>query len=176
MGFYQLTQDLIKMAELLFITPAEMTSSTILSGNTDTDKFLFCIANVQLTVIEPLLGTLLYDKLVTDITANTLTGLYLELYTDLIKPITKNESCAEYIEISSYMLDNGGLYKHTGENMEVVDKQEAQFLAGKWKTLAQAYVNRFYKWICKNPLPEYKCYQDEVNAIKGMNLNVGWKL
>jgi len=106
--------------ELLFITPAEMTSSTILSGNTDTDKFLFCIANVQLTVVEPLLGTLLYDKLVTDITNNTLSGLYLTLYTDLIKPLVKNESCAQYIEISSYMLDNGGLYKHTGENMEIV--------------------------------------------------------
>lgn len=164
------------MAELLFITPAEMTSSTILSGNTDTDKFLFCIANVQLTVIEPLLGTLLYDKLVLDITNNTLTGLYLTLYEDFVKPIVKNESCAEYIEISSYMLDNGGLYKHTGENMEIVTKDEAQFLAGKWKTLAQAYVNRFYKWICKHQLPEYKCYQDEVNAIKGIDLNVGWKL
>lgn len=162
--------------ELLFITPAEMTSSTILSGNTDTDKFLFCIANVQLTVVEPLLGTLLYDKLVTDITNNTLSGLYLTMYTDLIKPLVKNESCAQYIEISSYMLDNGGLYKHTGENMEIVSKDEAQFLAGKWKTLAQAYVNRFYKWICKNNLPEYKCYQDEVNARKGINLNVGWHL
>jgi len=164
------------MAELLFITPQEMTSSTILSGNTDTDKFLFCIANVQLTTIEPLLGSELYDKIITDKTANTLSGLYLELYTDFIKPIVKNESVAQYIEIASYMVDNGGVYKHTGDKIEVVDKQEVQFLAGKYKSLAQMYVYRFNKWICKNPLTEYKCYQDEVNAIKGMNLNVGWKL
>lgn len=164
------------MAELLFITPQEMTSSTILSGNTDTDKFLFCIANVQLTTIEPLLGTELYDKIVADKTANTLSGLYLELYTDFIKPIVKNESIAQFIEIASYTVDNGGVYKHTGDKIEVVDKQEVQFLAGKYKSLAQMYVERFNKWICKNPLTEYKCYQDEVNAIKGMNLNVGWKL
>ena len=162
--------------ELLFITPQEMTSSTILSGNTDTDKFLFCIANVQLTTIEPLLGSELYDKIVADKTANTLSGLYLELYTDFIKPIVKNESIAQYIEIASYTVDNGGVYKHTGDKIEVVDKQEVQFLAGKYKSLAQMYVERFDKWICKNPLTEYKCYQDEVNAIKGMNLNVGWKL
>jgi len=164
------------MAELLFITAQEMTKSTILSGNTDTDKFVFCIANVQLTTIEPLLGSQLYDKIVADIIADTLSGLYLELYNDFIKPITKNESLAQYIEIASYMVDNGGIYKHTGENLEVVDKQEVQFLAGKYKALAQMYVLRFNKWICKNPLTEYKTYQDDVDAIKGMNLNVGWKL
>lgn len=164
------------MAELLFITAQEMTKSTILSGNTDTDKFVFCIANVQLTTIEPLLGSQLYDKIVADIIANTLSGLYLELYNDFIKPITKNESVAQYIEIASYMVDNAGIYKHTGDKIEVVDKQEVQFLAGKYKNMAQMYVIRFNKWICKNHLPEYKCYQDEVNAIKGMNLTAGWKL
>jgi len=163
-------------SELLFITPQEMTISTILSGNTDTDKFVFCIANVQLTTIEPLLGSQLYDKIVADKTANTLSGLYLELYNDFIKPITKNESVAQYIEIASYMVDNAGIYKHTGDKIEVVDKQEVQFLAGKYKNMAQMYVIRFNKWICKNYLPEYKCYQDEVNAIKGMNLTAGWKL
>lgn len=164
------------MAELLFITPQEMTSSTILSGNTDTDKYLFCILNTQLTTIEPLLGTNLYDKIKTDIENNTLTGLYSELYVDFIKPITKNEALAQYIEIASYMVDNGGIYKHTGENLEVVDKQEVQFLAGKYKALAQMYVMRFNKWINKNPLTEYSTCQDEVDAIKDINLNVGWKL
>lgn len=164
------------MAELLFITPQEMTNSTILSGNTDTDKYLFCILNVQLTTIEPLLGSELYDKIKTDKEADTLSGLYLELYTDFIKPITKNEALAQYIEIASYMVDNGGIYKHTGENLEVVDKAEVQYLAEKYKALAQMYVQRFNKWICKNYLVEYKTCQDEVNALKGINLLGGWKL
>lgn len=164
------------MAELLFVTPQEMTSSTILSGNTDTDKYLFCILNTQLTTIEPLLGTELYDKIISDIEAETLTGLYLELYTDFIKPITKNEALAQYIEIASYMVDNAGIYKRSGENVEVVDKDEVQYLSGKYKSLAQMYVTRFEKWICKNPLLEYKTIQDEVNALKNINLNVGWKL
>lgn len=153
-----------------------MTSSSILSGNTDTDKYLFCILNAQLTTIEPLLGSELYEKIKSDKEGNTLAGLYLELYVDLIKPITKNEALAQYIEIASYIVDNGGIYKHTGEAIEVVDKQEVQFLAGKYKALGQMYVARFYKWICKNSIPEYKTMQDEVNALKGINLNVGWKL
>jgi len=164
------------MAELLFVTPQEMTSSTILSGNTDTDKYLFCILNTQLTTIEPLLGSELYDKIISDIENDNLIGLYSELYTDFIKPITKNEALAQYIEIASYMVDNAGIYKRSGENVEVVDKDEVQYLSGKYKALAQMYVTRFEKWICKNPLLEYKTVQDEVNALKNINLNVGWKL
>jgi hypothetical protein len=168
------------MAERLFILPEDMTSSTILSGNTDTDKYLFCILQAQITTIEPLLGSELYDKIKTDLGnlpgAGNLTGLYLELYTDFIKPITKNEALAQYIEIASYMVDNAGIYKRSGENVEVVDKDEVQYLSGKYKSLAQMYVTRFEKWICKNPLIEYKTIQDEVNALKNINLNVGWKL
>lgn len=164
------------MAELLFITPQEMTSSTILSGNTDTDKYLFCILQAQITTIEPLLGSELYDKIKTDIENDDLAGLYNELYTDFIKPITKNEALAQYIEIASYMVDNGGIYKRAGDNVEVVAKDEVQYLAGKYKSLAQMYVGRFNKWICKNPLIEYKTSQDEVNPLKDINLNVGWKL
>lgn len=164
------------MAEFLFISPQEMTETTILGGNVDVDKYIFCIANVQLTVIEPLLGTLLYDKISTDAQNNNLTGLYQTLYNDFVKPIVKHKSLAEYIEISSYMITNGGLFKHTGDNLEVVDKQEALFLSNKSNSIAQAYILRFNKWIFKNIIPEYKICQDEVNAKKDMKLTAGWKL
>jgi len=164
------------MAEFLFQTPQEITSTTIMGGNVDVDKYLFCIANVQLTIIEPLLGTILYDKILEEAEADELTGNYLILYNKFVKPITKNMAIAEYIEIGSYMVQNGGIYKHTGDNIEIVDKQEAQFLAGKYRSIAQAKIIRFEKWICKNPLTEYKCYQDEVNANKDIKLTAGWKL
>ena len=162
--------------EILFISPQELSNTTILSGNVDIDKYTFCIANVQVTTIEPLLGSELYDKIITDLEAGPLTGLYLELFEKYIKPITKHYSVGQYIEIASYILDNGGLYKHTGENIEVVDKQEAQFLSNKYNAMAQMYVQRFEKWICKNTIPEYKTIQDDVNAMKDVKLTAGWKL
>jgi hypothetical protein len=164
------------MAELLFITPEEIAATTIMGGNVDIDKYLFCIANVQLTVIEPLLGTELYDKIVDDIENDTLSGLYLKLFNDFIKPITKNESVGQYIEIASYILDNGGLYKHTADNSVIVEKEEAQFLANKYSALAQMYILRFRKWICKNHFAEYKTCQDEVDAERDIKLTAGWKL
>jgi hypothetical protein len=164
------------MAEFLFQTPQEITATTIMGGNVDPDKYLFNIANVQLTIIEPLLGTLLYDKIYTEAEADTLSGDYLTLYNDYVKPIVKNSAVADYLTIASYMVANGGIFKHTGENIEVVDKQEAQFLAQKYNGLAQMFIQRFNKWICKNPLPEYKCYQDEVNANRNVKVTAGWKL
>jgi len=162
--------------EILFISPQELSNTTILSGNVDIDKYTFCIANVQVTTIEPLLGSELYDKIITDLEAGPLTGLYLELFEKYIRPITKHYAVGQYIEIASYILDNGGLYKHTGENIEVVDKQEAQFLSNKYNAMAQMYVQRFEKWICKNTIPEYKTIQDDVNAMKDVKLTAGWKL
>ena len=39
--------------------------------------------------------------------------------------------------------------------------------------MAQMYVKRFYKWICKNTLIEYKTRQDEVDATRDMKLTAG---
>jgi hypothetical protein len=164
------------MAEFLFTSPQELASTTILGGNVDTDKYLMSISFVQSTVIEPLLGTQLYDKIYEEAEAGTLSGLYSELYNDFVKPITKFKAMAEYIEVAPYIVNNGGIYKHTGENIEVVDKQEVLFLSNKYNALAQNKIQRFYKWICNNPITEYKTYQDEVSAKRNMKVTAGWKL
>jgi hypothetical protein len=160
------------MAIKLFITPQQIAQTTIMGGNVDVDKFNFCIDNVQVTVIEPLLGTELYDKMLSDFP--TYTGLYATLYTEYVQPIVKYQATAEYIEISSYTLGNGGLFKHAPENQEIVDKEEAQFLAQKYSAMAQMYVQRFNKWICKNTIAEYKHCQDDVNADGDIKLTAGW--
>jgi hypothetical protein len=147
-----------------------------MGGNVDVDKYLFCIANTQLTTIEPLLGTELYDKIYTDAEAETLSGLYLILYNNYVKPITKYKAVAKYIEIGQYMVDNGGIYKHTGENIEVVPREEILSLSNEYNSLAQMYILRFNKWICHNTIVEYKTIQDEVNANRNVKVTAGWKL
>lgn len=155
------------MAELLFIQPEELTNTTILGGNVDIDKYKPCILSVQLMVIEPLLGQELYDKIVTDIENDVLVGLYLELFNDFIKPITKYQALAEYVEIAQYMVQNGGVFKHTGDNIEVVSRDEVISLSSKYRSISQTYINRFERWICKNSLPEFKCKNDNINTSAG---------
>jgi hypothetical protein len=83
---------------------------------------------------------------------------------------------AEYIEIGQYMVDNGGIYKHTADNAEIVTKDEVLFLSNKYNAFAQGLIIRFNKWICNNSIPEFKTYQDEVNANLNIKVTAGWKL
>lgn len=148
-----------------------MIASSILDGNIDVDKYRFCIEQVQLSTIEPLLTTTLYNKIVEDYENEDLTGVYLIIYNDYVLPILKHEAVAQYIEICSYMVANGGLFKHTADNKEVVNNQEARTLAGKYSNIAQSYVIRWNKFICKTEVSEY----ERCNKIT-TNLSAGWKL
>jgi len=164
------------MAELLFIQPSDMTETSVLGGNIDYDKLTFHISFVQVSVIEPLLGTELYDKIIADKTASTITGVYLTIFEEFVQPITRNMAIAEFVEVASYTLNNGGLFRKASTDTTEVDKEEAQFLAGKYRAAGQMFVQRFKKFICKNVVPEYKRVQDEVDADKNLTLTAGWYL
>jgi len=164
------------MAEILLITPQEMTDTTILGGNVDLDKYRFCIFDTQLRVIEKLLGSELYEKIVADFEADNLSGLYLELFSDYVKPILKFSAVANYLEIASYMVDNGGIFKHSPEAKEIPSVSEITGLTQKYNSLADMFIIRMNKWLCNNHIIEYKHYQDKVNADRNLRTKIGWKL
>lgn len=163
------------MAEILLINPSEITETTILGGNIDLDKYRFCIFDAQIKVIQPLLGDTLYEYIKTN--KNTLSGLYLELYNDYIKPIIKFSSVANYINIASYIIDNGGVYKHQATAKELATNEEIGNLVQRYNSLADMYIQRFYKWICLNSIPEYLSDSDNiVNPNKELSTKFGWYL
>ena len=163
------------MAEFLFISPERLVAETVIGGNVDQDNYIFAISNTQITVIEPLLGSDLYDLILAGAEANTLTGLYQTLYTDYVQPITKYHSAGKFISVASYALTNGGLFKHQPDNKEIVSKEEADGFANEYYAMGQMYVIRFEKWIGLNPLTQYKTSQDDVNA-QDLKLTGGWYL
>ena len=166
------------MAELLLVKPEEITSTTIMGGDVDLDKYTYTIYNTQIMVLEPLLGTQLYDKIKTDFEADTLAGLYLTLYTNFVKPILKYKSVSEYISIANYMLTNGGVMKHQADNNEIPTIGEIETLSGKYDSIAQMYIERFDKWIGLNGsnIPEYLTSQDDVDADNDLKITGGWWL
>ncbi len=158
--------------EVLLIRPEETTEFTPLGGNVDIDKYLPVVFDVQITVIEPLLGCDLYEKIKTDFQNDTLTGDYLTLYTNYLKPILRHQCFAEYVEIGSYVVSNGGIFKHQPQNAQIVEKAEIQYLAQTQRTKAQMYIERAEKWLCKNYLPEYAIYCNKNNV----KVSSGWHL
>ena len=75
------------MADALFITRKDLVKFSSLNGNVDTDKFLQYIKIAQDIHIQNYLGTDLYNKIQSDIEGSTLTGDYLSLVTEHIKPM-----------------------------------------------------------------------------------------
>jgi len=73
------------MRTVILLAPDELTKSTLLGGNIDTDLYVPAIKNAQNTRIKEILGKELYVKIMDDYESDSLTGIYEEMYEDYIK-------------------------------------------------------------------------------------------
>lgn len=141
----------------LFVTRDEIVKFTALNGNIDTDAFVQWVKVAQDIHIQGYLGTDLFNKINNDIVAGTLTGNYLMLLNTYIKPMLVHWAMVEYLPFAAYTIANKGVYKHSSENSENVDKNEIDFLVEKERSIAQNYTRRFTDYMCFNQslFPEY---------------------
>ena len=131
--------------EQLLIQPSEITENTPLGGNVDIDKYLPLIIDVQLLVIEPLIGAKLYDLLKNQKANNNLTAENLLILNEYLKPILRHQVCAEYIEQGAYTIANGGVFRHQPKDSTILDKSELIYFAGIQRSKSQTYIERYLK-------------------------------
>lgn len=145
------------MAKALFISTDDVKRKSILKGNLDVDNFIQYIEVAQDTHILSFLGTDLYDKISADIIASSLTGVYLTLTTDYIKPMLIHWSVVEALPFLASTVDNVGITKRSSENSEVTSKEDVDFMIEKARQIASNYTDRFIAYICENStsFPEY---------------------
>lgn len=151
------------MAQALLISRKDIVKFTAMNGNVDTDKFIQFIKIAQDIHIQNYLGTDLLNKIETDIIASSLTGSYLTLVTDYVKPMLIHWAMVEYLPFAAYTLANKGVFKHSSENATNVDKDEIDFLIEKERNLAQYYTDRFISYMSFNndSFPEYNSNSNE---------------
>jgi hypothetical protein len=164
------------MAEALFITRDDIVRYTALNGNVDTDKFIQFIKIAQDIHIQNYLGTKLFQKLQADIVAGTLAGNYQTLVVTYVKPMLIHWGMVEYLPFAAYTIANKGVYKHSSENSENVDKNEVDYLLEKERSIAQNYTQRFIDYMAFNqPLfPEYRSNKNNDIFPDSMNNYTGW--
>ena len=145
------------MAIALFITRTDLVRNSILDGNVDTDKFIQFIKIAQEIHVKNYLGSKLYDKISSDIVAGTLAGDYLSLVNSYVQPMLIHFAMVDYLPFAAYSIKNGGIYKHTSENSEVVSKDEVDYLVAKERDIAEYYTRRFIDYMAFNQssFPEY---------------------
>ena len=167
------------MAEALLITRKDVVKFTAMNGNVDTDKFIQYIKIAQDVHVQNYLGTDLLESIQAKIIAGTLTGDYLSLVTNYVKPLLCHWAMVEYLPFAAYTIANKGVYKHSSENAENVSKEEVDFLIEKERTTAQYYTDRFIDYMSFNAstkFPEYYSNNDnDIYPDKDANFS-GWVL
>jgi len=145
----------------IFITANDLKRYSVVNANVDNDKFMQFIEISQDIHVQNYLGTDLYNKYQTLIIDGTINDVgnakYKTLLDTYIKPFTIHWALVEYLPYAAYTVANGGVYKHTSETSQTVDKNEIDFLIEKQRDTAQHYTRRFIDFMCFNSsdYPEY---------------------
>ena len=164
------------MAEALLISRDDLVKFTAVNGNVDTDKFIQFIKIAQDVHVQTILGTDLLNKIKADIIANTLSGNYLSLLTTYVKPLLIHWAMVEYLPFAAYTIANKGVYKHSSENADTVDKTEVDYLVEKERQIAQYYTQRFVDYMNFNQslFPEYNSNSNGDMYPRTDNTFTGW--
>ena len=163
-------------AEALLVTRNDIVKFTAMNGNVDTDKFIQFVKIAQDIHIQNYTGTNLINKIKADILDDTLAGNYLSLTEEYLKPMLIHWAMVEYLPFAAYTIANKGVYKHSSENSENVQKNEVDFLIEKERQIAQHYTERFINYISfnNNLFPEYYNNQNGNMYPDSMNNYTSW--
>ena len=166
------------MATALFINRTDLVKNSILDGNVDTDKFIQFIKVAQQIDIQNLLGTDLYNKISGHIIAGNLAGNYLSLVNTYVQPTLIWFAQMNYIPFAAYQIKNGGVFKHSSETAQNVDKNEVDYLVGKAREYANYYSTRLVDYLSFNNdlFPEYNTNTDEDISPDTDTTFKGWVL
>tara|TARA_R110000737_G_scaffold312182_1_gene321446 strand:- start:175 stop:684 length:510 start_codon:yes stop_codon:yes gene_type:complete len=169
------------MATALFVTRNDVVKFTAMNGNVDTDKFIQYIKIAQDIHIQNYLGSKLYELIEGYVAAGTLGNHAdeLALVTDHLKPMLCHWAMVEYLPFAAYTIANKGVFKHSSENAQNVEKNEIDFLIEKERTIAQYYTDRFIDYMSFNAATKFPTYytnnNDDVFPDRESNFS-GWVL
>ena len=167
---------------ILFVSRNDIVKRTPVGANIDPDKIIPFIKIAQDKNILVLLGTVLYEKLQSDIAAGTITGVYRTLLDDFITDTLVNYAMVEALPYMAYTFGNGSVVKNTNsEQGSSPSKGDLDFLLGKSLQTASFYAERLVSYLIANNTlyPEYvqsNGKSDNVYPNKGQQYNRGWVL
>ena len=149
------------MATVIFITEQDIKVKTTLGGNIDIDKMMPIIKSVQDIEVQPLIGTRLMEKIENDIESDTLAEPYTTLLNEYIKPVLCWLAASDYIIVSSYNVNNAGVYRHEPESGTSLENREMLSLSDRYKNKGEFYSRRMLDHLQVNSstYPEYNQWQ-----------------
>lgn len=140
----------------LLISLKDVVQLTTFSGNIDADSMNPSINIAQNGDLKRIIGKELLDKLIAEKKAGTLSGIYKQIHDDYVVMILVFLSAMNYISFGGYKTANQGIFKTSAEGHTSVDYKEVGILVARYEGQAVIYEREFYKFMTKNPVPEFK--------------------
>lgn len=164
---------------MALITTQDVKTRTSIGGNVDGDRIMHLIEDAEVLVLENILGTKLYDKIVTDYNdnnPNNLAGDYLTLYNTYIIPILCYLVHAEFLRDNIVLSQNSGIFTHTPEDAQPSNLDNIKYVAKASRSKADAFIERMYRFLCDVDISEYTSTQDNnYDQSPGIfGVNSGW--
>ena len=166
------------MAQVLFVSPADVIKRTGINGNVDRDQMIQFIKIAQDIHVQGIMGTRLFEKFKTDIAAGNIPTNYQTLLDDYIQDMVIHYAAIEILPYIHFKVANGGIYTKGSENGTNVSKEDLDYLVQKERDIAEHYARRFVDHMAfyNSKYPEYNTSSnDDMYPSKNQNFN-GWVL
>ena len=134
----------------LILTPAFIKANTEIHSNTDDNLLVPLIRDCQKLFVERILGTGLFNEILTEIKAGTLSVLNKKLIDEYLVDVVNNWVLARYIRQGSYKVTNKGTVLMNGDNATVASSNELIEVQQTYLNNAEEYAQRTTLYLMEN--------------------------
>lgn len=151
--------------DVLMISVNMIKDRTVIHGNLDPKLLYPDIKMAQDMYIHPLLGTALYDKILTDISATSLAGDYKVLVDRYVVDCLIYYVLAELPTSISYQFWNKGVIRKQGENTDLPSMSDLVDISNRYKNKAEFYAERLRLYLRENAATKFHEYLNPGNGV-----------
>lgn len=149
------------MVTALFVSENWLKTNTPINQNVEVSTISPFISQAQDLHVQPIIGTALYNRLMTGIINSDLNASENALLV-LIRPSLAYWTLATALPFISAQVRNAGVVKVKSENTENASQSEVNNLVSAAQNVAQFYMQRVINYLCDNSssFPEYSNAND----------------
>lgn len=143
---------------ILLVSDTMIKERTSIHGNIDPKLIYPDIKVAQDMYIHPILGSALYNKLLADVGANSVSGNYKTLLDKYIVDALIYYTLSDLPTTISYQFWNKGVVRKQGVDTDLPSMSELIDISNKYKNRAEFYANRMRLYLRQNAptmFPEY---------------------
>jgi len=135
---------------ILIISPAFTKENTVLHYNIDDGYLKPLIDSTQNTFVRPILGSALFDEVLTQIKAGTVSADNETLIKDYLRDALKWEVCHKFTRIGTYKLRNKGAGTKSGDGFTPLSESELVTAKNIFKDNADFYRRKLKLYLKEN--------------------------